>query len=80
MNSNLNYEEAKRQKTKAIRSQLIGMAVMKTCVNEDVHIHYVNENPANMPPSGQPTIPAEKFTMNRDEFHNFMRKQIEEQS
>ena len=41
------------QKTKAIRSQLIGMAVIKTLAqtDSDVHIHYVNDN--GLPPGAR---------------------------
>ena len=60
------------QKIKEIRSEIIGMAVIKTLAqtNSDVHIHYCREGPNIQLSDLQPQMmpPVEKFTMNRDEF------------
>jgi len=76
----MGYEEAKRRKTRNIRLQVLGMAILKTAANGegDVHIHYHNEN--DLPPSAMSTPmmqPQEKFTMDKETFRQYMRKQYE---
>jgi peroxiredoxin family protein len=80
----MDYEEIKqKKKMRNIRSQLIGMAVLKTAKDSDVHIHYLNDGMYNIaqPSDPQPSMPQEKFTMSRDEFKEVMlKKMLEEQS
>jgi hypothetical protein len=78
----MNYEEIKQRKVREIRRQIIGMGILKCAAQgeDDVHIHYLNEN--GLPPAAMQTPmmhPQEKFTMDRDEFKAQMLKKYAEQ-